>query len=153
MWWKQRTDPSTHSLNFMTALMLPPAPVFFLLLQPRHRKQDRAEITNNNSITKTIFISCATSFHNFFFQADLLWLQPLVWLCQGPQSKSRGSCRSSSDITKSARPLLLVGTSHQNMLQENLGRMYYLTLFLPFTNTKKNPAGLPCHLENILGNA
>lgn len=52
----------------MTALvMLPPDPVFFLVSQHRHRKQLRAEITNNSTITNTIFISCATSSHNFCF--------------------------------------------------------------------------------------
>lgn len=61
---KELTPQHTESLNFMTALlMLPPDSVFLLVSQHRHRKQLRAEMTNNSSIANTIIISCATSSH------------------------------------------------------------------------------------------
>lgn len=150
---RELSSQHTQSLNFMTVLlMLSPAPVFFLVSQHRYRKQLRAEITNNSSITNTIFISCTTSFHNLCFSGRdySLW----SGCARKPLSKSRGSCRCSSDITKSsAKPLLLVGASQQNELQENLERMYHLVLLLPLTNIKMSPTGLTSQPENMPGNA
>lgn len=65
MWWKQRTELSIHTASqFYDSSS---HAVFFLVSQHRHRKQLRTEITNNSSITNTIFISCARSFHNLCF--------------------------------------------------------------------------------------
>lgn len=133
-------------------LMLSPGPVFSLVSQCRYRKQLRAEITSNSSITNTIFISWPTSSHSLCFSGGHYSLRSSC--ARKPLSKSRESCRSSSDITKScAKPILLVGASQKNVLHENLERIYHLVLLLPLTNIKMSTTGLSCHPENIPGNA